>query len=182
MSRQWLAAGAGSSAMVLMLVNTKRCRIPGKHVPDKSRPTTSERLGSVPLIRLTWQDIELLYAAMCASGRGPARTRPCATALTRALVLARKRGLIDTNPAKDAVRPKSIRTKPFSPAADDVRDLLETVALRWTDVDRANGELHAAAAIADGAPGVGVLRKSTKRPDWRDVPLTTRALEAVDRR
>lgn len=162
--------------------------------------------GSILLSRLTWQDIELLYAAMRASGRGPAWIRRCATALTRALDLARKRGLIDTNPAKDAVRPKSVRTKPFSPAERDVRELLkavalqdpelgdlavvlastgmrvgEALALRWEDVDQVNGEINVAAAITDGGPGVGILRKSTKRSDWRDVPLTSRALEAIDR-
>jgi integrase len=153
--------------------------------------------GAIPLSRLTWQDIELLYAAMRASGRGPSWTRRCASVLTRALDLARKRDLIDTNPAKDAVRPKTVRTKPFAPAERDVRELLdrvseqdpelgdlalllastgmrvgEALALRWMDFDRAKEELHVAGSITDGGPGVGLLRRTTKRSDWRDVPLT----------
>jgi len=31
--------------------------------------------------------------------------------------------------------------------------------------------MHVAFAIADGAPGVGLVRKPTKESDWRGVPL-----------
>ena len=34
-------------------------------------------------------------------------------------------------------------------------------------------------AITDGGPGVGVVRKPTKRSDWRDVPLTLAAVAAL---
>ncbi|MGO9458239.1 MAG: tyrosine recombinase XerC [Acidimicrobiales bacterium] len=162
--------------------------------------------GDIRLSRLTWQDIEHLYATMRATGRGPEWIRRCATVLTRALDLARKRGLIDANPSKDAVRPKSVRKKPFSPAEADVRELLATVAdrdpeladiitvmassgirrgellgLQWGDVDLEAGEIHVAAAITDGGPGVGIIRKPTKRSDWRDVPLTKAAKHAIER-
>jgi len=53
---------------------------------------------------------------MRASGRGPEWIRRCATVITRALDLARKRGLIDANPSKDAVRPKSERQPPCQDA------------------------------------------------------------------
>ena len=56
--------------------------------------------GDIRLSRLTWSDIESLYAAMRAGGNGPAWVRRCATVLTRALELARKRGLIDANPVR----------------------------------------------------------------------------------
>jgi len=162
--------------------------------------------GTIPLSRLTWQDIEHLYAAMRKSGRGPDWIRRCATVLTRGLELARKRGLIDANPSKDAVRPKSVRTKPFAPTEIDVRAVLESVAardpqmadlaivlastgmrtgevlgLRWSDVHLAAAEIHVSAAISDGGPGVGVVRKSTKRSDWRDIPLTAAASAALHR-
>jgi integrase len=80
--------------------------------------------GDVRLSRLTWQDIEELYAAMRATGRSTAWVRRCATVLNRTLELARKRGLLDANPAKDAARPRSTRSKPFSPTGGDVRALL----------------------------------------------------------
>jgi hypothetical protein len=78
--------------------------------------------GDIRLSRLTWSDIESLYAAMRAGGNGPAWVRRCATVLTRALELARKRGLIDANPSKDAARPRTVRSKPFAPTAAEVRD------------------------------------------------------------
>lgn len=164
------------------------------------------RFGDVRLSRLTWQDIEHLYAGMRASGRGADWIRRCATVLTRSLEFARKRGLLDSNPAKDAVRPRSTRTKPFSPDADAVRKALATaanrdveiadavtvlvstgvrrgelLALRWSDVDFKKDEVHVAAAITDGGKGVGIVRKTTKRADWRDVPLTAGAVHALRR-
>lgn len=162
--------------------------------------------GEIRLSRLTWHDIEDLYAAMKRSGRGPAWIRRCATVLTRALDFARKRGLIDANPSKDAVRPKTVRSKPYAPAESEVREVLlvaadrdpelgdmvtvlastgmrtgELLGLRWEDVDLVAGEVHVAAAVTDGGPGIGVLRKPTKRSDWRDVPLTAAARSAFER-
>lgn len=57
----------------------------------------------------------------------------------------------------------------------------ELLAVRWADVDLASGEVHVSAAITDGGPGVGVMRKPTKRSDWRDVPLTGGAVAALSR-
>jgi integrase len=160
--------------------------------------------GDVRLSRLTWQDIEEMYAAVRATGRGADWIRRCATVLNRTLELARKRRLRDANPSKDAARPRSTRTKPFAPTGEEVRALLaacrrrdpenadlvtvvastgmqvgELLALGWVDVDLVAGELHVAAAMTDGGPGVGVIRKTTKRSDWRDVPLTGAAAEAL---
>lgn len=162
--------------------------------------------GDVRLSRLNWQDIEHVYNAMRASGRSTAWVRRCATVLTRALELARKRGLLDSNPAKDAARPRSSRTKPFSPPAQEVRHLLERaakrdpeladavtvllstgmrkgelLALRWVDVDLDLEEIHVAASVSDGGRGVGVVRRPTKTADWRDVPLTAAAAQALQR-
>lgn len=161
--------------------------------------------GNVRLSKLGWQEIEHLYAGMRTSGRGNDWIRRCATVLARALELARKRGLLDSNPSKDATRPKTTRTKPYSPTLDDVRHLLldvaevdpeladaamilastgmrrgELLGLQWKDVDLTTGEIHVAAAITDGGPGVGLVRKATKQSDWRDVPLTTRAVVAFE--
>lgn len=41
--------------------------------------------------------------------------------------------------------------------------------------------MHLAFAISDGGPGVKVVRKETKRSDWRDVPLTAQVTEALRR-
>ena len=139
--------------------------------------------GNVRLSKLGWQEIEHLYAGMRTSGRGNDWIRRCATVLARALELARKRGLLDSNPSKDATRPKTTRTKPYSPTLGDVRHLLldvaevdpeladaamilastgmrrgELLGLQWKDVDLTTGEIHVAAAITDGGPGVGLVR------------------------
>ncbi len=160
--------------------------------------------GTVALSRLSWQVIEELYGAMRAAGLGADWIRRCATVLSRALDLARKRGLIDSNPAKDAVRPKSTRTKPFAPTASDVRDVLERVragdeeladavtvlagtgmrkaellGLQWGDVGLDRDEIHVAAAITDAGPGRKIIRKPTKQSDWRDVPLTVQARSSI---
>src|SRR3546814_15822093 len=57
----------------------------------------------------------------------------------------------------------------------------ELLALRWSDVDFKKDEVNVSAAITDGGRGVGILRKATKRADWRDVPLTRGAVDALRR-
>lgn len=173
---------------------------------SSTRLLEGHEFGTVPLSRLSWQTIEELYNAMRAAGLGTDWIRRCATVLSRALDLARKRGLIDSNPAKDAVRPKSARTKPFAPEAPQVREVLELVrtadhefadavtvlaatgmrkaellGLQWGDVSLERQEIHVAAAISDAGPGRGIIRKPTKRSDWRDVPLTAQAGESITR-
>ena len=162
--------------------------------------------GTIALNRLTWKEIEQLYAAMRAEELGVDWVRRCATVLTRALDFARKRGLIDSNPSKDAARPRSGRSKPVSPAVADVRAVLDRVramdaeladavtllastgmrkaellGLQWSAVDLERREVHLAFAISDGGPGVKVVRKETKKSDWRDVPLTAQAIEVLCR-
>lgn len=161
--------------------------------------------GDLRLSKLTWREIEDLYTSMQRDGAGADWTRRCATVLSRALERGKKYGLLDTNPEKDADRPKSVRTKPFAPSSKDVLELLarvtdrdpevgdmatvlastgmrpgELLALKWEDLDDA-GEVHIAHAIVDGGRGVGVTRQPTKRADWRDVPLTDGAQAAFHR-
>jgi integrase len=57
----------------------------------------------------------------------------------------------------------------------------EVLGLQGSDVDLDALELHVSAAVTDGGPGVGVVRKSTKRSDWRDLPLTDAAASAMRR-
>jgi integrase len=139
--------------------------------------------GAIRLSQLTWQDVDELYAAMKADGKSSDWVRRCATVLSRAFELARKRGLLDSNPVKDATRPRSTRSKLARAAvllaATGARKA-ELLGLQWADIDWSNAEVHVAAAISDGGPGVGVIRKSTKRSDWRDVPLTAQALAALE--
>ena len=55
------------------------------------------------------------------------------------------------------------------------------LALLVEDVDLRAQEMHVAFAIADGGPGVGLVRKPTKESDWRDVPLIDSVREAFER-
>ena len=170
----------------------------------ETRLESGQRFGDVTLNRLTWLEIESLYSAMRAAGMGVDWIRRCATVLTRAMELARKRGLLDSNPAKDAARPRATRSKPFSPSAEEVRKVLaaaakrdaeiadavtvlvstgmrrgELLALRWSDIDFKKDEVNVSAAITVGGRGGGILRKATKRADGRDVPLTQGAVDAL---
>ncbi len=171
-----------------------------------TRLLDGREFGRVTLSRLSWQTIEAMYAAMRSNGAGADWIRRCATVLSCGLDFARKRGLIDANPAKDALRPKSTRRKPFAPTVEDVRTLLarvrqqdeefadavsvlagtgmrkaELLGLQWGDVDLGSGEVHVAWAITDAGPGRGITRKATKKSDWRDVPLTVQVADAVAR-
>ena len=161
--------------------------------------------GSIRLSSLGWQDIEDMFRIM-RRGCGASWVRRAATVLSQALERARKHGLIDCNPAKDAVRPRMVRKKPHSPSMEEVTGLIAQVALvddeiadattilaatgmrlgeflglQWSEVDFVADTLHVAWAVTDGGPGVKVVRKPTKRSDWRDVPLTAGAKRALQR-
>jgi integrase len=196
-------AESGTLGLTPKTITTSRSAI---RVMSEAELADGRCFGTIRLSRLTWEDIEALYAAMRLSGRGPDWIRRCGTVLTRSLELARKRGLIDSNPSKDAVRPKSTRKKPYAPPVEDVRRALdlaeqrdpemtdmaivlastgmrtgELLGLQWAEVDLEAEEVHVSAAITDGGPGVGVVRKPTKRCDWRDVPLTAAATTSLRR-
>jgi integrase len=162
--------------------------------------------GDIPLSKLGWEDIEALYRALRTSGRSAATVRRHATVLARALDRARKHGLIEHNPARDATRPKTVRTKPYSPPRDDIASVLarareaddeiadaaiilattgmrmgELLGLQHADLDLAAKHVHVSWSVTDGGTGVGIVRKPTKRSDWRDVPLTEAAIAAFRR-
>lgn len=172
----------------------------------KQMLSDSRRFGDIRVSRLSWQDIEEMYAAMRRNGATAAWIRRSATVLSRALTYARKTGVIDSNPSQDATRPRLVQEKPYSPKSDDVQVLID--AARETDEEIADAieivaetglrmgellglfiedvhleemELHVAWAVSDGGKGVGVVRKPTKRSDWRDVPFTGSVKQALDR-
>lgn len=162
--------------------------------------------GGIALSKLGWADIEALYRAMRDAGQTAATVRRKATVLAQGLDRARKHGLLEHNPARDASRPKTVRSKPHSPGKGDVAAVVarakaidaeiadaaiilaatgmrmgELLGLQWAEVDLAAGQVVVCWSITDGGPRVGILRKPTKRSDWRDVPLTEAAAAAFDR-
>lgn len=162
--------------------------------------------GSIRLSQLGWEVIEDLYRSMARSGLQAPWVRRCATVLTQALDRARKHHLIDHNPARDARRPRLVRSKPRAPEREQVEQVLarlveadpevadavvifactgmrlgELLGLRWGEVELDQSYVHLAWAISDGGKGVGLVRKELKRSDWRDVPLLDAAIDALRR-
>jgi hypothetical protein len=84
------------------------------HDDVRCRASDGRRFGHIQLSSLCWQDIEEMVR-VTRIGRSVERVRRSGTVLSRALNRARKRGLIEHNPAKDAARPKAVRRKPESP-------------------------------------------------------------------
>jgi integrase len=117
--------------------------------------------GAIRLSRLTWSDVEVLYAAMRAEGKGPAWVRRCATVLTRTLELVRKRGLVDANPSKNAARPRTVRSKPFAPTGREVVELVAASAERDAEVT------DAAIVLASS----GVRKGELLAIRWADIDL-----------
>jgi integrase len=96
--------------------------------------------------------------------------------------------------------------KPYSPPRDDVAAVLacaqeadeevadaaivlattglrmgELLGLQYAELDLAAKQVHVSWSVTDGGTGVGIVRKPTKRSDWRDVPLTDAAIAAFQR-
>ncbi len=203
MERYLAAVESGSIEMAPSTVVTCRSAIKTMTATELS---DGKEFGRIPLSRLTWRQIEDLYAVLAKAGKGTSWIRRCATVLTQSLEYGRKRGLLESNPAKDAQRPKTKRTKPYSPKANEVRDAIacaterdpemadmarllastgmrrgELLALRWNDINFEAQEVNVQAALVDGGKGIGIVRKATKNSDWRDVPLTDSAAEALRR-
>jgi integrase len=107
-----------------------------------------------------------------------------------------------SNPASDARRPRVPSHRPRVPATVEVREALriakskdfvlyayvigmatigcrrsELLAITVEDLDIDRGVVTVRASIADGGPGRGTYRKTTKRDDWRDVPLAAQMVE-----
>ena len=81
----------------------------------KQRLSDGRLFGEARPDRLMWADIEDLYATMRRSGLGVDWIRRCATVLNRSLEYAKKRDVIDSNPCQEATRPRTTRSKPYSP-------------------------------------------------------------------
>jgi integrase len=169
-----------------------------------TRGPTQSTFGDMPLSRLDWKTVEQLYGCWNETLTPQARSRYAST-LTKVLEHAKRTGWIDTNPARDARRPRVPTHRPDVPARSDVRRALDTaqradptlyayvlglatigcrrselLALRLTDIDLTDRVIAIRSALADGGPGVGVYVKPTKRSDWRDVPITEQIAEALE--
>ncbi len=159
-------------------------------------------IGDLPLGRLDWRLVEAIYADWEAQGLGPQGRSRYASTVSKVLDNAKRHGWLSVNPAKDARRPRVPTNRPVVPTAGEVSDALERarandyqlfamliglasigcrrselLAVRLQHLDLDAGVLTICAALADGGPGVGIYYKTTKRNDWRDVPLTAQVVE-----
>ena len=104
-------------------------------------------------------------------------------------------GLIELAPSTVLTSRSAIRTRQLlaavavaDPELGDAATILastgmrrgELLGLQWNEIDLRADEIHVGFAITDGGPGVGLIRKATKRSDWRDVPLTGSAVAAFE--
>jgi hypothetical protein len=147
------------------------------------------RFGSIPLSRLTWQEIEGLYAAM----------RPLGTSLTGCAVAPPsspgRSSLLGSAGSSTQTRRRTRRApgrcapSPTSPRAEEVRDLLAEVGERDPEMGDAATVLarpvcgrascwHCAGLMSSSTP---TRSTSRLRSDWRDVPLTAGAIAAFER-
>jgi len=158
-------------------------------------------VGEVPLSKIDWKLIEELYATWDGFLQPTTKARYAST-LSKVLDHAKRIGWLRRNPATDAKRPKVPTHRPLVPATVEVREALrhaeasdfalyayvvgmatigcrrsELLAITVGDLNLDAGVVTIRASIADGGPGLGTYRKTTKRDDWRDVPLTGQMVE-----
>jgi integrase len=157
--------------------------------------------GQLPLSKVDWKIVEQTFAKWEGTIEPSTRARYAST-LSKVFEHAKRTGWMRSNPASDARRPKVPTRRPVVPATVEVREALriaksedfvlyayvigmatigcrrsELLAITVADLDLDQGVVTIRASIADGGPGRGTYRKTTKRDDWRDVPLTAQMVE-----
>lgn len=126
----------------------------------KQRLSDGRLFGEVRPDRLTWEDIEDMYAMMKRNGLGVDWIRRCATVLSRTLEYAKKRGITDSNPSREAVRPHTVRSKPYSPTPAVVDALIETLRHKSMKIADASemAELGEILNVVEIVAGTGVRK------------------------
>jgi integrase len=157
--------------------------------------------GQLPLSKVDWKLIEQTFAKWEGAIEPSTRARYAST-LSKVFEHAKRTGWMRSNPTSDARRPKVPSHRPVVPATVEVREALrlaksqdfvlyayvigmatigcrrsELLAITVADLDLDQGVVTIRASIADGGPGRGTYRKTTKRDDWRDVPLTAQMID-----
>jgi integrase len=157
--------------------------------------------GAQPLSKVDWKVVEQVFAKWDGTIEPSTKARYAST-LSKVFEHAKRTGWMRSNPASDARRPRVPSRRPRVPATVEVREALriakskdfvlyayvigmatigcrrsELLAITVEDLDLDQGVVTIRASIADGGPGRGTYRKTTKRDDWRDVPLTAQMVE-----
>jgi integrase len=162
-----------------------------------------QRAGDLALAKLDWKRIEEIFAKWESGGLSPQARSRYASTLSKVIDHAMRSGWVRSNVVKQARRPRVPTHKPDVPVTADVRAALKAVEnvdfnfyayvlgistlgcrrseLLAVHVDLDNRVITIRASLSDHGPGVGIVRKSTKRDDWRDVPITDQLAEVLDR-
>jgi integrase len=157
--------------------------------------------GRLPLSKVDWKVVEQVFAKWDGEIEPSTKARYAST-LSKVFEHAKRTGWMRSNPASDARRPRVPTRRPKVPATVEVREALriakkkdfmlyayvvgmarigcrrsELLAITVADLDLDEAVVTIRASIADGGRGRGTYRKTTKRDDWRDVPLTPQMVE-----
>jgi integrase len=162
------------------------------------------KLGSIPLTKLTAQQIQALYTQVLDLGRAQNTVNKIHIALHKALQDALRMDLVSRNVADFVDKPKTEprqEMKTYTPtqlnqlweaASEDKLEALyillpttgcrlgELLGLRWECVDLARGEIRVTAAMKDMAGKQWLDTPKTAR-SRRTIPLTAMAVEALQR-
>jgi len=159
-------------------------------------------VGSIPLARLTPENVEAAMATLTARGVGPMTLRHARATLRRALSKAGREGLVTRNAAGLAAPVRVPAWEIQYLPADDVRRMIEATAgeelgaawtiavttgvrlgelagLAWTDVDERAGTLRVRRALARDAAGGWSLAEPKTTRSRRTIPLPAVARAAI---
>jgi integrase len=163
------------------------------------------RLGKIPLERLNGEDVQRCLNQASKDGLGPTSVKAINATLKTALTTAMKWGIVERNAAKNATPPKQRKYHAKFLCAEDADRLLkiveghryealivvalmmglrrgEVAALRWSEIDFADGRMHVRTSL-QRITGKGVQLQDVKsEKSHRRPPLPALCIAALLRR
>ncbi len=159
-----------------------------------------------PLERITTAFLDHRYAELRAKGYSPAYIARVHSIASRALRQAVRWGWLATNPATNVELPRGVAVEPVAAEVDDLGRLVahldgndpllatflrlgsvtgcrsgELCALRWRDVDLAEGAVTVRAVVGRGAKAGNVVRESTKTGRTRRIAIDQATVALLQR-
>ena len=160
-------------------------------------------LGSVRLDKLTASNIYAMLDTLTKKKKGRRTVQVAFGVLRRGLEVARKRGLIATNPARDVEPPRhKPKERVYLRSLDEVKAFLteaeksplkalfvllfdtgcrlgELLALKWADVDEKNALLHIRATLTRDKAGEWVATPPKTATSLRTIKLPSSGVEIL---
>lgn len=169
----------------------------------KAETYVKPHVGAVRLSKLKARDIYRMLDALTKEEAGGRTIQVAFGVLRRALTVARKRGLIATNPAADVDTPKhKAKERVYLRSLDEVQAFVkaaeaspletlflvgldsgcrlgELLALQWADVDTKDGLIHVRATLTRDKDGRYVATRPKTATSVRTVKLPSKSAEAL---